>query len=467
MSRDTAISLATGSIESGAFRNDLARRVAFATESQNPDRKSDLIQYLDDELGPSFEAMGFDWKTRIHEGWPFLVAERLEDPARPTVLCYGHGDVIYGMEGDWADGLSPWNLQEMSGRWYGRGVADNKGQHTVNMTALDAVLRTRGRLGFNAKFLFEMSEEVMSPGLHSFAALHRSELAADVFIASDGPRLSAERPTLFLGSRGALSFDIWIDAREGSHHSGNWGGLLSDPATQLAHAIASICGPQGEIHVPEWLPDGIPPSVRKALEDCAIETPPDGPQIDPDWGQPGLSAAEKLCAWSSFCVLAFEAGNPKAPVGAIPGRAWARCQLRFVVGVDVDDIVPALRRHLDAEGFGYVKVAPARGGMFRATRLDPDDPWVSWCVASVERTVGVKPAILPSFGGGLPNDAFSEVLGLPTIWIPHSYPSCSQHAPNEHLPIAIAEEGLAIMAGLYWDLGDDDGSCPPSDRSPG
>jgi acetylornithine deacetylase/succinyl-diaminopimelate desuccinylase-like protein len=95
MSRDTAISLATGSIQSGAFRNDVARRVAFATESQNPDTKSVLINYLDDELGPSFEEMGFKWTTWMHEGWPFLVAERMEDPARPTVLCYGHGDVVY------------------------------------------------------------------------------------------------------------------------------------------------------------------------------------------------------------------------------------------------------------------------------------------------------------------------------------------------------------------------------------
>ena len=235
---------------------------------------------------------------------------------------------------------------------------------------------------------------------------------------------------------------------------------MSDPATQLAHAIAAISGPTGQIQVPEWLPANIPESVRQALADCEIEPQPDDPRIDPDWGQPGLSAAEKLCAWSSFCVLAFEAGNPRAPVGAIPGRAWARCQLRTVVGVDEDDIIPALRRHLDAQGFGYVGVAQADGALFRATRLDPDNPWVGWCAASIARTTGKKPAFLPSFGGGLPNDVFAETLGLPTIWVPHSYPACSQHAPNEHLPITVADEGLAIMAGLYWDLGDNGGPQP-------
>jgi hypothetical protein len=85
--------------------------------------------------------------------------------------------------------------------------------------------------------------------------------------------------------------------------------------------------------------------------------------------------------------------------------------------------------------------------------LDPDDPWVSWAVASLRQTTDRKPALLPNLGGSLPNDIFAEVLGLRTIWVPHSYPGCSQHAPDEHLPKSLLREALAIMAGLYWDLG--------------
>ena len=73
---------------------------------------------------------------------------------------------------------------------------------------------------------------------------------------------------------------------------------------------------------------------------------------------------------------------------------------------------------------------------------------------SLAKTGGKKPAILPNLGGSLPNDIFADVLGLPTVWVPHSYPGCSQHAPNEHLPKALAREALQIMAGLYWDLGE-------------
>ncbi len=454
MTRAAAIARAEAYFDSGAFRTDMARRVAIPTESQNPDRGPVLLQYLDAEMKPLLESLGFTCRIMQQGKWPFLYAERIEDASRPTVLGYGHGDVIRGLDDGWDEGLSPWTLTERDGRWYGRGTADNKGQHAVNIGALRAVLETRGKLGFNAKYLIEVGEEMGSPGLRTLFEANKEQFRADVLLASDGPRLSANRPTMFLGARGSINFDLWIDAREGGHHSGNWGGLLSDPAIQLAHAIASIAGPTGKIAIAEWMPKEIPASVRRALADCEVEPGPTGPAIDPNWGEPGLTPAERVFGWSSFTVLAYEAGNPKTPVNAVPPRAWARCQLRFVVGIDPDDIMPALRRHLDRNGFSFVQTAKARDEVFNATRLDPDNPWVRWAVDSITRTIGKKPAVLPNLGGALPNDIFSDVLSLPTIWVPHSYPSCSQHAPNEHILPHISREGLGMMAGLYWDLGE-------------
>ncbi len=63
-------------------------------------------------------------------------------------------------------------------------------------------------------------------------------------------------------------------------------------------------------------------------------------------------------------------------------------------------------------------------------------------------------SLLPNLGGSIPNDAFAGELGLSTLWVPHSYPACSQHAPDEHLLASVAREGLRIMAGLFWDLGE-------------
>ena len=455
MSRSQAILQSQAQFDSGEFRQTLARRIAIPTESQNPERAEVLNTYLDTEMRPAFEAMGFACQMLTHPKAkaPFLFAQRIEDPSLPTVFGYGHGDVIRGLEPEWKEGLSPWTLTERDGHWYGRGIADNKGQHSVNMQAMANVLATRGKLGFNAKYLIEMGEEVVSPGLRDICAQHKELFSADVMVASDGPRLSADRPTVFLGSRGCINFDLSIESRSGAHHSGNWGGLISNPGIQLAHAIASIVSATGQIRIPEWVPKELPASVRRALADCEVDGGADGPAIEAWWGEPGLSPAERVFGWSSFEVLAYKTGNPQTPVNAIPARAWARCQLRFVVGPDADDLLPALRRHLDREGFAMVKAESVRDEIFHATRIDPEDAWVRWAVASIAETSGKTPAVLPNLGGSLPNDIFTDVLGLRTVWVPHSYPGCSQHAPNEHLPPALLREGLSIMTGLYWDLG--------------
>jgi acetylornithine deacetylase/succinyl-diaminopimelate desuccinylase-like protein len=457
MSRERAIAHAERYFDEGGFFADLARRVAIPTESQNPERGADLARYLADEMQPSFEKLGFRCRILPNPSakyGPFLVAERIEDPALATVLSYGHGDVIRGQEASWKPGLNPWALKQDGERLYGRGTADNKGQHSINLGAVAATIATRGFLGFNLKILMETGEEVGSPGLKQFCEENKSLLKADVLIASDGPRLQPGQPTVFLGSRGAFNMDLVVDLREGGHHSGNWGGLLANPGIILAHALATITGPKGEIKIKEWRPDTLTPSVREALAGLEVDGGADGPKVDPDWGEPDLTPAERVFGWSSFEVLAFTTGNPDKPVNAIPPRASCHCQLRYVVGVDPADIVASLQRHLVDAGFPMVKVTPAREGFFPATRLDPQHPWVKWTVKSIERTSGQRTAILPNLGGSLPNDVFADTLGLPTVWIPHSYASCSQHAPNEHMLAPVARDALRLMAGLMWDLGE-------------
>jgi acetylornithine deacetylase/succinyl-diaminopimelate desuccinylase-like protein len=457
MTRQAAIDTAVRTLDSGELFATLSRRIAIPTESQNDARAAELQRYLDDEMIPAFAAMGFTCQVLRHpkSAGPFLVAERIEDEALPTVLGYGHGDVIRGQDDRWHAGLSPWRLTERDGLWFGRGVVDNKGQHTINLEALRAVLAARGgRLGFNVRYLIEMGEETGSPGLRELCSAHTGLLRADLLIASDGPRLARNKPTIFLGSRGGLGFDLTIESRAGAHHSGNWGGLISNPGVLLAHAIASMVGPNGQIRVPGWVPDGIPESVRAAVAKLEFEPGPGDPAIEPWWGEPGLTPAERVFAWCSLEVLAFETGNPRQPVNAIPHRAWARMQLRYVVGVDTDRLLEKLRAFLDRQGFPMVAIAPSREAMFKASRIDPSHPWVQWAARSVQSTAAKEPSILPSLGGSLPNDVFTEVLGLPTVWVPHSYPGSANHAPNENVPLTVVREGLSIMAGLYWDLGE-------------
>lgn len=457
-SRDGAIARALSFFDDGGFQALLARLVAIPSTSQEEGSGPALARYLDDGIRPWLDRLGFE--SRVHPNpmpgfGPILTATRIEDPARPTVLLYGHGDTVRGLDDQWRAGLVPWAVTEEGERWYGRGTADNKGQHAINLAALEAVLAERGgRLGANVKLVLEMAEERGSKGLRDFVAAHRDDLAADALIASDGPRVMPEMPTIATGTRGTFHFDLVVKLREGGVHSGHWGGLTRDPAILLAHAIAGIADRDGRILVRDWLPaGGVAPAVRAVLDGCPVGGGEGAATIDEGWGEPGLTAAEKIYGWCSFIVLAMVAGRPENPVNAVAPEARAHCQIRYTVDADPARFAPALRAHLDALGMGFVAVENA-GVRMAASRTAPDHPWVRWAQASMERSLGKRVQVIPNSSGGLPGDVFVDHLGVPLVWVPHSYNGCKQHGPDEHLLKPAAREGIAAFAGLWWDLGE-------------
>jgi acetylornithine deacetylase/succinyl-diaminopimelate desuccinylase-like protein len=456
--RDGALARATAEFESNRFRGRLAALVAIPSTSQDDAHAPDVQRYLAESIQPWLETMGFS--VEIHPNplpglGPILLAERLEGPDRPTVLTYGHGDTVRGLEDQWRAGLSPWTLTEEGDHWYGRGTADNKGQHTINLTALESVLAERGgKLDFNVKLILEMAEERGSLGLREFVALHADRLVADVLIASDGPRVLPDVPTIATGTRGPYPFALKVDLRPGGVHSGHWGGLTTDPAIVLAHALTSIMDRNGKILVRDWLPaNGISAAVRSVLDGCPAGGGGESATIDPNWGEPGLTPAEKLYGWNSFIVLAMLSGRPENPVNAVAPNAIANCQIRYTVDSDPAGFEPALRRHLDENGFPEVQIENP-GIRMAASRTDPGHPWVRWAVGSMERTLGKRVQVIPNSSGGLPGDVFVDFLGVPLVWIPHSYNGCKQHGPDEHLLTGTAREGLAAFTGLWWDLGE-------------
>lgn len=452
-SREMSVAAAGDWVASGGFAADLDRLVSIPSESQNPEAGADLHRYLTEAMPTLLPTP--EWSREIVEnpeqgGPPFLIAKRFEGEDLPTILTYGHGDVVWGQAGEWQENRDPFTVTKAGDRLYGRGTADNKSQHLINLKTLGLVTKARGNLGCNVTLLLEMGEEAGSQGLETLVRARRADLKADIFIASDGPRLSPDVPTLFGGSRGAMNFALSVNLRDRAHHSGNWGGLLADPAQILAHALATITTPRGEILIPEWQAPTPDPNTCTAL--AGLPVGQGGPAISDGWGSPDLSPAERVFASNAFAILALECGHPSAPQNAINGQARAFCQLRFVVGTEPKDILPALRRHLDRQGFRRVEIEGDPGHFAPATRLPVDHPLMKKVAGSVRRTTGTDPHVTPNLGGFIPNHVFSEILGLPTIWLPHSYGGCNQHAPDEHVLLPVANSAAQVMAGLWWDL---------------
>lgn len=176
ISRKTCHALALNYIESGELAGDLERLVARRSVSQSEGSPEALQDYLTDDIGPLLRSYGFD--TTVYDNPsagkpPLMIARHVEDEALPTVLMYGHGDVCNGEANRWRKGLHPFKLIQEGDRLYGRGTADNKIQHLINIAALGLVLKGNGSLSFNVKFIFEMAEEIGSPGLREFLLMKR------------------------------------------------------------------------------------------------------------------------------------------------------------------------------------------------------------------------------------------------------------------------------------------------------
>ena len=232
-------------------------------------------------------------------------------------------------------------------------------------------------------------------------------------IASDGPRVDKALPTIATGTRGTVHFDLVVKLRAGGVHSGHWGGLTTDPAIVLAHALGSMMDRHGKILVRDWLPrNGVPAAVRGVLDGCPVGGGDGAATIDEGWGEPGLTAAEKIYGWNSLIVLAMVSGRPENPVNAVAPDARAHCQIRYTVDTDPEVFGPALRRHLDEEGFPEVAIENA-GTRMPASRTAPDDPWVQWVRSSMEQSLGKHVQVIPNSSGGLPGDVFVDHLGVP------------------------------------------------------
>ena len=357
MSRAQAVLAAERYFDEGRFFDDLARRVAIPTESQNPERPAELERYLESEMRRALEAHGLRLPHRCPTQGARAArssspsASRIAQPADRARLRPRRRDprptTTQWRAGPRRPGRSPSD----GDRWYGRGTADNKGQHTINIAALEAVLRDarQARLQRQVADRDGRGDRLARPA-RALRASSKTLLAADVLIASDGPRLAPTGRRIFLGSRGALNFDLVVDAREGGHHSGNWGGLLANPGIHArARASPRSSTRRGaDPRRPNGVPQQLPTSVRARSPTARSTAAPDGPTIDPDWGEPGLTPAERVFGWCALRGAGLrhrQSGDARSTRSRrAPGRT-ASCASSSAS--TRTSILPALRRHLD------------------------------------------------------------------------------------------------------------------------
>lgn len=395
------------------------------------------------------QQIGLETEVVATAGWPMVLGHRHRRPGSTTVLLYGHYDVQP------PDPLQAWLSPPFEpsirdGRIYGRGVADNKGQHLAQLLAIKALLTVMGELPCNVTVLLEGEEEVGSPQMRPFVAAHRDQLAADLAITCDGPVHETGQACIAFGVRGVLNFELRATGANRDLHSGNWGGIAPNPLWTLVHVLASMKNERGEITI-----DGFYDDVHRIsdLEKAALNALPQDvdtvkrtleiQQLDPPVGR---DLHERLTAWPTLTINGFSGGyeGPGSKT-VLPHKAVAKCDIRLVEAQRADDIFAKVERHVHLHA---PDVEIIYHGAMEPSKTPLDSPFSAPIRQAIRVARGEDPLLIPSMGGSLPTYVFSTILGLPSFVVPYGNPDEANHAPNENLELDRFIDGIKTSAAM-------------------
>jgi len=388
------------------------------------------------------------------KGHPFVLARYEVDPAKPTVLLYGHYDVQP------PDPLELWESPPFeptirNGRIYARGVGDNKGQHFAQIMAIEAHLKVHGTLPCNLIFLLEGEEEIGSPQIADFVAAHADKLKADFVVTADGPLHESGRATLTYGVRGMTSFELRVKTAARDAHSGNYGGVMPNAIWTLVHLLATMKTPDGRITI-EGLHDPIVPPTQAEIE-ATKALPLDLPGYMAGMGLQKLDAPADRPFWDrlmfhpTLTINGFHGGyGGTGTKSVLPSEAVAKCDIRLVEAMTPDQVMACVRAHV-AKHAPEVEVI-AYGGML-PSKTPFDSPWGPVIAEAITEARGEPPLVYPCVGGSLPDYVFTKVLGVPAFVMPYANADEANHAPNENMEIGLFLKGIRTGAALLDRLG--------------
>lgn len=392
--------------------------------------------------------------ARLHEtpGQPVVVAHRAGGRDRPRLVIYGHYDVQPPGEDELWDS-PPFAPAVRDGRLYGRGTADNKGQHLAHVIATELLVELLGELPGPVSFVLEGEEETGSPHLDQAMRELAGELAADLVIVSDGPTGRADRFDLVYGLRGILAFELTATGADRDLHSGHYGEIPPNPLWTLVHLLASMKDEAGNITI-DGFPEAAPLPERERAAVAALE--PDVAALLASIGAPRLApapvagVAPRQMARPTLTINGLHGGygGPRNKT-VLPHRAVAKCDIRLVDGQDADTAWELVQAHVRAHA---PDVTASWHGAMHPSRTPMDTPYAAPVAGAIRAATGNEPVHRPTMGGSLPMWVFTRTLGLPALVLPLGNPDQANHAPNENLALDRFYQGIAVSAAVQLGL---------------
>jgi acetylornithine deacetylase/succinyl-diaminopimelate desuccinylase-like protein len=390
---------------------------------------------------------------------PYVYGEWLSAPGAPTVLVYGHHDVVPpGPAEKWTS--PPFLPVEKKGRLYGRGTADDKGGFMAWVAAASAYRSTAGRCPVNLRFLIEGEEETGSVNLPAFLKAHRDRLSADVVVLSDTYNFATGVPALTWQLRGLVQVDVEVTCLGRPVHSGDFGGAVPDAVRILCRLLDDLRAPDGRIDVPGLYRDVVRPTaaVRKRLarlpfSEAAFKR---GASMLPGTRlerERGVSVYEQLWTRPSLSVIAIEAHPLHGAANQILDSARARISIRTVPNMDADETGRKLVRTLTTR--------PPAGAQIEARVVrttpwwtsDPSGPAFEAALDALEKGYGRKPALIGSGASIGFVKPFADSIGAPCLLTGVEDPGCAAHSEDESLHLGDWKKSMHSAVHLFDALG--------------
>jgi len=392
------------------------------------------------------------------DGHPVVYGQWLHAPGGPTILIYGHFDTQP------VDPIDLWSHPPFEpvikdDRIYARGASDDKGNMLAPILAVEAMLKTQGRLPVNLKFFFEGQEEIGSPDLPDFISSQRDLLACDLILSADGGQWGKDQPALVIGRRGLCALQIDMKSAAGDVHSGTYGGTFLNPIHALARLIDSMRTPDGRIIV-----DGFYDDVQ-ALSDAEREQISQVPYDENQYmrelglkqlcGEPGFSTYERAWIRPTLDVNGIWGGFQGEGIKTvIPSEASAKITCRLVPDQQPDKIVELIAAHVEKHlPAGTTAAVKKLAGTADPYVIPVDHPGNQAARATLKELYGKEPYIT-RMGGTIPvSGIFLKFLKAHMVNFAFGLKDENIHAPDEFYRISSFKRSLAAYCMMLERLG--------------
>lgn len=434
------------------FLEELFGLIRIPSISAKSEHKDDMVKAAEYIKNSLIEAGVDKAEVMPTKGNPVVYGEKMIDENAPTVIVYGHYDVMPAEPFElWKS--PPFEPEIRDGKIYARGADDDKGQAFMHVKAFEYLVKT-DQLPCNVKFMIEGEEEVGSPSLGEWCEQNKEMLKADVILVSDTGMIAQDIPSITTGLRGLSYWQVEVTGPNRDLHSGIYGGAVANPINVLAKMIAQMQDEKGRITIPGFYDDVLEVSAeeRELLGRAPFDIEEYKKSIDIGdvLGEEGYTTSERTGIRPSFDVCGIWGGyQGEGAKTVLPSKAYAKISTRLVPNQDNEKIAILFKEHFEgiAPKSVKVEVTPLHGGQGYVCPIDL--PAYKAAEKAYETTFGKRPLPVRS-GGSIPIiSTFEEILGIKSVLMGFGLESDAIHSPNENYPLFNFFKGIETIPYFY------------------